>query len=202
MHGAKRAFDVAASLAGVILASPLFAGVALAVKADSPGPVFFRQERVGLGGRRFRIWKFRTMYVQQPAGSRRITVGADPRITSVGAFVRRYKLDELPQLFNVIAGDMSLVGPRPELPEYVESYPPRTREIVLSVRPGITDSASVEYRDESEILARAEDPEREYRDVVLPHKLALAERYVQSWSLWLDIRLIFATLAVLAKAKH
>lgn len=192
----KRVFDVLVAGLGLLLLSPLFLLVALAVRLDSPGPVFFSQERVGRHGRLFRIHKFRTMrHDEGGAGGAQITVGDDPRITRVGRWLRRAKLDELPQLIDVLAGSMSLVGPRPEVPRYVALYPAATREKVLSVRPGITDPASIEYRDESEQLARAADPEHEYLHVVMPRKLRLAEAYVERASLGTDLRLILRTLA-------
>ncbi len=191
----KRVFDLVGAGAGLLLLSPLLLLIALAVRLDSPGPVLFRQERVGRGGRTFRIHKFRTM--RHGAAGAAITVGADARITRVGAFLRRHKLDELPQLIDVLQGSMSLVGPRPEVPRYVALYPQAVREKVLSVRPGLTDLASIEYRDESEQLARAADPEHEYVHVVLPRKLALAQAYVEQASLATDLRLIARTLAVL-----
>ncbi len=187
-------FDLLVAGCGLLLLGPLFLLVALAVKADTPGPVFFRQERVGRHGRLFRIHKFRTMRHGAPGAT--ITVGADPRITRVGSWLRRAKLDELPQLIDVLAGSMSLVGPRPELPRYVALYPSALRDKVLSVRPGITDPASIAYRDESEQLARAADPEHEYLHVVLPRKLRLAEAYVERASLVGDIGIILRTLAV------
>ena len=147
--------------------------VAALIRWDSPGPVFFRQERVGRFGRPFRIHKFRTMRVNaEQAGQ--LTVGADVRITRIGAFLRAHRLDELPQLIDVFLGDMSLVGPRPEVPRYVAHYPAALRDVVLSVRPGITDPASLRFRNESEQLAAAADPEREYIEVILPAKLACA----------------------------
>jgi len=191
----KRVFDLVGAGAGLLLLSPLLLLIALAVRLDSPGPVLFRQERVGRGGRTFLIRKFRTM--RHGAAGAAITVGADARITRVGAFLRRHKLDELPQLIDVLQGSMSLVGPRPEVPRYVALYPEAVRDKVLSVRPGLTDLASIEYRDESEQLARAADPEHEYVHVVLPRKLALAQAYVEQASLATDLRLIVRTLAVL-----
>ncbi len=191
----KRAFDLAASALGLIVLAPLFAAIAVAIVLDSPGPVFFRQERVGRHGQPFRIHKFRTMRHDAPGSA--ITVGADPRITRIGAFLRRSKLDELPQLIDVLRGRMSLVGPRPELARYVARYPADVRERVLSVRPGMTDLASLQFRDESELLARASDPEREYREVVLPAKLRLALEYVDQASLAGDLRVIGRTLRVL-----
>lgn len=192
---AKRIFDLLAAGLGLLLLSPLLLATALAIRLDSPGPVFFRQERVGRGGRSFRIHKFRTM--RHGAGGALITVGEDARITRVGAFLRRTKLDELPQLIDVLRGTMSLVGPRPEVPRYVALYPSALREKVLSVRPGLTDLASIEYRDENALLARAADPEREYVETVLPAKLQLAADYVDRRTLALDLRIIVRTLRVL-----
>lgn len=194
---AKRAFDIFCALLGLALLAPLLLVLALWIKLDSPGPVFFRQQRVGRRGRLFLIHKFRTMRVDN-AGPQ-ITVGADPRITRSGAWLRRYKLDELPQLWDVLRGAMSLVGPRPEVPKYVALYPEELRRLVLSVRPGITDPASLRYRNESERLAAAADPEREYIEVVMPAKLALAADYVREASLGGDLRLILSTLAALRR---
>lgn len=193
---AKRMFDLAIAGLGLLLLCPLLLLIALAIKLDSPGPVFYRQERIGRGGRPFRIHKFRTM--RDGAAGAQLTVGADARITRVGAVLRRSKLDELAQLIDVIEGTMSLVGPRPEVPRYVAMYPAALRDKVLSVRPGITDIASLEYRQESELLARAADPEREYVEVVMPAKLKLAAAYVDQASLATDLRLILRTLGVLA----
>jgi lipopolysaccharide/colanic/teichoic acid biosynthesis glycosyltransferase len=195
----KRTFDLLCTLSGVLLLSPLFLLVACAVKLDSPGPVFFRQQRVGRHGRLFRIWKFRTMAVAQDGNAPRITTEGDRRITRFGQYLRRYKLDELPQLFNVAAGDMSLVGPRPEVPEYVALYPAELREIVLSVRPGITDLASIEFSDEQSRLAGAADPHECYVKEILPKKLTLYRQYVEDWSLLLDLKLIVRTLVKLVK---
>ncbi len=197
---AKRLFDLLLSSLGLLALAPLLGLIALCVKLDSPGPVMFRQERVGRFGQPFRIHKFRTMRHVVPGQASQglqITVGADRRITRVGHFLRASKLDELPQLLDVWLGDMSLVGPRPEVPRYVAHYPEALREKVLSVRPGITDIASIEYRDESSVLARAADPEQAYIHEVLPHKLALAAQYVDQSSLWLDVRLIARTVAAI-----
>jgi lipopolysaccharide/colanic/teichoic acid biosynthesis glycosyltransferase len=191
---AKRAIDLLIAAAGLLLLAPLLLVVGLAIKLDSPGPVFFRQERVGKNGRPFRIFKFRTMREQPADPPVQITVGADPRITRVGAFLRRTKLDELAQLIDVLRGTMSLVGPRPEVPRYVALYPADLRAKVLSVRPGITDPASLAYRDENSLLARAADPEREYVEVVMPAKLRCAAAYVDNMSLGADLRLMVATL--------
>ena len=194
----KRLFDLVCSSLGLLVLAPVFLLMALAIKLDSPGPVFYRQERVGRFGQPFRIHKFRTMR-HDPAGQGlQITVGADRRITRVGGLLRRTKLDELPQLIDVWLGTMSLVGPRPEVPRYVAHYPVELRDKVLSVRPGITDIASIEYRDESQVLAQAADPEQAYIQQVLPHKLALAASYVDQASVWLDIKLILRTIAAIA----
>lgn len=190
----KRLFDVLGAAVGLVLLSPLLIGIALWIKLDSRGPVFFRQHRVGRYGEPFQIHKFRSMREDAPLVGPQITVGADPRITRAGRFLRRTKLDELPQLLDVLAGTMSLVGPRPEVPRYVAMYPPAVRDKVLSVRPGITDPASIEYRDESTLLARAADPERVYIEQVMPAKLRYAAEYVDRMSLLNDVRLIGATL--------
>jgi len=193
----KRGFDVLASLAGLVLLSPVLAVVALAIKLTSPGPVFFRQERVGRGFRRFEILKFRTMVPDAPKLGGQLTAGEDPRITRVGRLLRKIKLDELPQLINVVKGDMSFVGPRPEVPRYVEIFRDDYREL-LTVRPGITDLASLKYRDESEVLGRSSDPETTYVEQVLPEKIALGKQYLRRSSLWFDVGLIFKTLFRLA----
>lgn len=193
----KRPFDLLASAIGLLLLSPLLLGIAAWIKRDSPGPVFFRQERVGLHGEPFRIYKFRSMRVDN--SGLQITVGADHRITRSGHFIRAYKLDELPQLVNVFRGDMSLVGPRPEVPRYVAEYPPAIRDLVLSVRPGITDLASVRYRSESTLLAQSSDPEQTYLQEVLPAKLALCEQYVRERSFLLDLKIIAMTIGIMFK---
>lgn len=192
----KRLFDIAAALAGLLLLAPLFVLVALRIKLDSPGPVFFRQQRVGHHGKLFSIYKFRTMTVVT-AETAQLTVGRDSRITRAGQFLRHYKLDELPQLINVLQGAMSLVGPRPEVPRYVACYPPEVRVIVLSVAPGITDWASILYREESAILGRAADPERAYLETILPAKLEYYVRYVRERNFWSDLRIIFSTLSAI-----
>lgn len=192
----KRAFDVLASALGLALLWLPGLVVAALIRWDSPGPVFFRQERVGRFGRPFRIHKFRTMRVNaEQAGQ--LTVGADVRITRIGAFLRAHRLDELPQLIDVFLGDMSLVGPRPEVPRYVAHYPAALREVVLSVRPGITDPASLRFRNEAEQLAAAADPEREYIEVILPAKLACAADYAQHASFVTDVGVLLRTLKVL-----
>jgi len=195
----KRLFDLVLSTLGLLVLAPLLLLMALAIKLDSSGPVFFRQERVGRFGQPFRIHKCRTMRHDPASKGPQITVGADSRITRVGGFLRRTKLDELPQLIDVWVGSMSLVGPRPEVPRYVAHYPVALREKVLSVRPGITDIASIEYRDESAVLARATDPEYAYIHEVMPHKLALAASYVDQASVWMDVRLIWRTVMVIVR---
>jgi len=194
---AKRVFDIVVAAVALLLLAPLLVLVALAVRLDSPGPVFFRQERVGRHGVPFRIHKFRTM-VHGAAGPP-LTVGADGRVTRSGRFLRRTRIDELPQLLDVLQGTMSLVGPRPEVPRYVALYPPALRERALAVRPGITDPASLEFIDEGERLARAADPEREYVDVILPEKLRRAADYADRATLWSDLGVLLRTLARLVR---
>ena len=192
---AKRLLDFSAALLGLLLLAPAFGLIAAAIKLESRGPVFFRQERVGRHGRPFRIFKFRTMAAGTVAAAGpQITVAGDTRVTRVGAWLRRFKLDELAQLIDVLRGTMSLVGPRPEVPRFVEHYPPEWRERLLSVRPGITDFASVRFRDEGELLAGSVDPEREYIEVVLPAKLQYALDYVDNPTLGTDLRVLGLTL--------
>jgi lipopolysaccharide/colanic/teichoic acid biosynthesis glycosyltransferase len=195
----KRLFDLIVALGGLFVFGLPMLAIAFWIRLDSRGPVLFRQTRVGRGGRPFSIHKFRTMVADAPARGPAITVGADPHITRAGAWLRRSKLDELPQLLDVLAGDMSIVGPRPEVPQYVALYPPGLREQVLSVRPGITDPVSLHFADEGELLARAADPEREYREVILPAKLREAAGYASRATLWSDLVVIGRTLALLAR---
>lgn len=195
----KRFFDFFLSCIGLLLLAPVFLLIALAIKLDSPGPVFFRQTRVGKYGKLFSIHKFRSMTVDAPSKGLQITVGADVRITRVGCFLRKYKLDELAQLIDVFKGTMSLVGPRPEVPFYVDFYPDEIRKIVLSVKPGITDLASIEYKNENEILSKSDDPQRTYVNDVLPIKLQYYVDYVQNRSLFGDLKIIFATLLAIFK---
>jgi lipopolysaccharide/colanic/teichoic acid biosynthesis glycosyltransferase len=192
---AKRLFDLLGAVLGLLLLSPLLLVVALWVKLDSAGPVFFRQERVGRFGRPFSIHKFRSMRTDAAGPS--LTVGDDPRITRAGRWLRRTRVDELPQLIDVLRGDMSLVGPRPEVPRYVAHYPPGLRERALAVRPGITDPASLQFIDEAAQLARAADPEREYIERILPAKLQRAADYAERASLASDVALLWRTLRVL-----
>ena len=189
----KRTFDFLASSLGLCLLSPLFLLVAIAIRLESPGPVFFRQDRVGKDGENFLIYKFRSMVANASEIGPLITTAGDARITRVGRFLRRTKLDELPQLLNVWRGEMSLVGPRPEVPTYVALYNERQRE-VLSVRPGITDPASIAYADEEEILGEASDPARVYVEEVLPRKLELNLQYIEKMSLHYDVWVIWKTI--------
>ena len=193
----KRAFDLTVAFAGLLCLSPVFLAVAVLVKLDSDGPVFFTQERIGRGFRPFRILKFRTMVRDAPQKGRSITCGRDPRITRVGRVLRRLKLDELPQLVNVVKGEMSVVGPRPELRQYVETFR-RDYEEILTVRPGLTDQASLKFRDEAGFLARFQNPEAAYLTEVLPAKVELGKQYARSASLAVDIALVFKTLAALS----
>lgn len=192
----KRVFDVVASTVGLVLLSPLMALIALAIKIDSRGPVLFRHKRVGLGFQEFRVLKFRTM--RNDAEGPQVTFDGDRRITRVGRVLRKSKLDELPQLVNVVRGEMSLVGPRPEVAEWVMAHR-KHYERILSVRPGITDPASIEYRREDRILAQASDPERVYAEEILPHKLELSAAYAECRTLRGDIRIILRTIM---GAKH
>jgi lipopolysaccharide/colanic/teichoic acid biosynthesis glycosyltransferase len=193
----KRLFDVVVALGGLALFGLPMLVVAAWVRLDSPGPVFFRQERVGRHGKAFRIHKFRTMSVDAERRGPQLTVGADARVTRAGRLLRANRLDELPQLLDVLAGDMSLVGPRPDVPRYVDLWPPALRERVLAVRPGITDPASLKFRNEATLLANAADPEREYVDVILPRKLALAADYADRASLWTDLAVLGRSVGVL-----
>jgi lipopolysaccharide/colanic/teichoic acid biosynthesis glycosyltransferase len=191
----KRLLDLLFSVAALLLLAPLFVLIAAWIRIESSGPAFFRQERVGRGGRLFRIHKFRTMRPQVDAKAVWLTVGADPRITSAGAFLRKYKIDELPQLIDVFLGRMSLVGPRPEVPRYVARYPANTRDLVLSVRPGITDNASIEFFEEGRLLAESDDPEKTYLEEILPRKLELYTRYVRERSTTGDLLIIVRTIS-------
>lgn len=190
----KRSMDVAGSALGVVVLSPVLLALGVLIKLDSPGPVFFRQVRVGKGGAPFRIWKFRSMRSDAESAGPGITVGGDPRVTRIGRFLRATKLDELPQLFNVLRGEMSLVGPRPEIPAYVELYDAAQRS-VLEARPGITDPASLHYRDEEAVLAAAEDPHSYYRDVVMREKISLNLAYRKEATVFSDLGLILRTVA-------
>jgi lipopolysaccharide/colanic/teichoic acid biosynthesis glycosyltransferase len=188
----KRVFDIIVAAAGILVLFPLLILTALLIKLDSPGPVLFKQQRMGTGFRPFWIYKFRTMR-KSPENGPKITIGNDPRITRVGRFLRQTKLDELPQLINILRGEMSIVGPRPEVPQYVQLYQKEYQEI-LTIRPGLTDLASLKYRDEAALLAKAENPEQEYLTRILPDKISLAKDYLQRASFFFDLRLILKTI--------
>ena len=191
---AKRLFDIFLSAIGLLVLMPLFVVIALWIKIDSTGPVFFRQERVGRYEKIFRIHKFRTMTTQAAMSGPPLTVGNDVRTTLCGRFLRQHKLDELPQLIDVLRGDMSLVGPRPEVPRYVAHYSAEEKATVLSVRPGITDFAAIAFRDENVLLGRSDNPERDYLEKILPVKLTHYRKYVNERTFRLDLWLIFATI--------
>ena len=189
----KRLFDILVSLTAIILLFPIMIVIGIAIKLDSSGPVIFKQPRTGRFGKVFNVWKFRTMVVDAEKLGRQITVGNDSRITKIGAFLRKYKIDELPQLINVFKGDMSLVGPRPEVPRYVNMYTEEQRR-VLDVKPGITDLASIRYRDENELLGQAENPDEFYINTIMPDKLALNLEYINKSNVFYDIYIIIETI--------
>lgn len=200
MRKSKRVFDLCIAVPGLVLLAPLFLIIALLIKLDDGGPVFFLQERVGYRGRRFKIWKFRTMYVgAEQKGS--LTVGSDPRITRVGRWLRKWKLDEFPQLINVILGEMSLVGPRPEVPKYVALYG-EAELPVLNLVPGITDPASIAFRNESDVLATAEDPERVYVQFLMREKIRLNLEYAKRATIWTDFLVILRTFLAILGVDH
>lgn len=192
----KRLFDIIASCFGILLLSPVLIVVSILIKLDSKGPVFYRQVRVGRYNKDFRIYKFRSMRVGADKGSLVTIGGRDPRITRSGYFIRKYKIDELPQLINVFLGDMSLVGPRPEVRHYVNYWTSEQMK-VLNVRPGITDPASIKFRNENELMEKAYDPEDYYINVIMQEKIKLYLEYVDKASFWYDIKLIFKTFKVI-----
>ncbi|WP_270641863.1 sugar transferase [Paraclostridium sordellii] len=194
----KRIFDITASVVGLVILSPIFILISIFIKLDSRGPVFFRQIRVGLNKKEFKIFKFRTMVNDAEVKGRQITVGNDNRITNVGYFIRKYKIDEFPQLINVLKGEMSLVGPRPEVPSYVELYD-EEQEQVLMVKPGITDYASIEFRNENEILGNSLNPEEEYIENIMPMKIGLNLKYINEISVLTDVKIILNTLVCIIK---
>ena len=191
----KRLFDLFWASVGLLFLWPVFLLVAVLIKLEDRGPVFFRQQRIGQGGRLFRMWKFRTMIVDAEQLGRSITVGQDPRITEVGRWLRRFKLDELPQLLNVWIGNMSLVGPRPEVAKYVDLYSQEQRR-VLELKPGITDLASVKYRRESELLAESHDPDQTYVQEIMPEKIRINLEYAAKATVWGDFRVVMLTLGL------
>ena len=196
----KRLFDIVASGIGLILLSPLFLILAIWIKLDSEGPVFYRQVRVGFHNHEFRIFKFRSMRVGADKGSLVTIGGRDPRVTRSGYLIRKFKFDELPQLINVFMGDMSLVGPRPEVRHYVDYWTPEQMH-VLDVRPGITDPASIKFRNENELMEQAEDPEEFYIEVIMQEKIKLYLEYVEKHNFWYDLGLIFMTFWVIVKER-
>lgn len=193
----KRIFDITLSLFGLIILLPFMLIIAILIKIDSKGPVFFKQIRVTKNGKEFKIFKYRTMKVGSDKYSQ-ITVGKDGRITKLGSFLRKYKLDEIPQLINVLIGDMSLVGPRPEVPKYVALYTDEQKEI-LKVRAGITDYASIEFSDENDLLASEEDPEKAYIEKIMPKKIELNKKYLSEISILTDIKIILLTIKKILK---
>jgi lipopolysaccharide/colanic/teichoic acid biosynthesis glycosyltransferase len=190
----KRLFDIIISLLGLIITLPLFLVIAVAIKLTSPGPVFYRGERIGKGGKPFRMFKFRTMVVGADKIGGPSTPADDPRLTKIGLFLKKYQLDELPQLIDVLRGKMSLVGPRPEVKMYVDMMTEEEKKTILSVRPGMTDLASLWDFHEAEILRGAEEPEKEYREKIRPTKLKLQQEYVKTRSFWLDLKIIIRTI--------
>ena len=193
----KKIFDLIIVVPGVLVLWPIFLVIGVWIKFDSRGPIFFRQGRVGKSGCLFKIFKFRTMVVNAESLGAKVTVGQDPRITRSGIFLRKYKLDELPQLINVLLGDMSLVGPRPEVPEFVKYWPEESRKLVLSVPPGITDFASIYFRDENAMLEGVKNPVEKYINDIIPIKLRYYTKYVDECSIFLDIKLIVKTIQVI-----
>jgi lipopolysaccharide/colanic/teichoic acid biosynthesis glycosyltransferase len=191
----KRAFDFVFALFALLLLSPLLIVISILIKLESSGPVFFRQERVGLGQKIFCIHKFRSMIQNAENFGLGLTVGNDSRVTRCGSFLRKYKLDELPQFLDVLYGYMSVVGPRPELPRYVEKYPPEKREKIFLLKPGMTDLASLRFKDENKILDLSIDPEKTYIQEILPIKISYYEEYVKSSGFLLDIKIIFSTIS-------
>ena len=194
----KRLFDIVASGIGLLILSPILLIIAIWIKLDSKGPVFYRQVRVGWHNKDFRIFKFRSMRVGADKGSLVTIGGGDPRVTRSGYWIRKFKLDELPQLINVFIGDMSLVGPRPEVRHYVDYWTPEQMH-VLDVRPGITDPASIKFRNENELMEKADDPEKYYIEVIMQEKMKLYLEYVNNHSFWGDIGLIFKTFWTIIK---
>lgn len=194
----KRFFDIVLSLIGIIVLIPVYIIIAIAISLDSKGGVIYRQKRIGRNSVPFDVLKFRTMRPDSFSKGA-LTVGdRDPRVTKVGYFLRKYKLDELPQLFNVLLGDMSFVGPRPEVEKYTKLYNEEQKK-VLSVRPGITDNASIKYRNESELLAKSQNPEQTYIDVIMPEKLTINLDYIEDNNVFKDIKIIFDTFSAIVK---
>jgi len=190
----KRLFDIIFSLLGLIISSPSLLIFSILIKKESPGPAFYRGQRVGKGGEVFKIFKFRTMVLNADKIGGPSTSADDPRLLKIGKFLKRYQLDELPQFINILRGEMSFVGPRPEVPQEVATYDEETKKIILSVKPGLTDLATLENVHEGEILRGAKDPHKAYRRLIQPKKLKLAREYVKTRSFWLDIKIILKTI--------
>jgi lipopolysaccharide/colanic/teichoic acid biosynthesis glycosyltransferase len=198
----KRLFDIVFSFCGLTLLSPIFVMMALLIKIGSPGPIFFLQERMERNGKKFKLIKFRSMHICPAQEKKGFNPGDDARVTRLGKFIRKTKIDELPELINVLKGEMSIIGPRPEVLRYVKIYPDKFNKI-LSVRPGLSDFASIKYRDEEKILSNQSDPERFYIETILPDKLRLAQQYVDAISFQTDMKIIFETLKeVLGKQRR
>ena len=195
----KRIFDIFLSSFALLIVIPFFLIIALAIIFDSKGGVFFLQERVGYKLKKFKIIKFRTMYISKEKNKNLLTIKNDSRITKVGTFLRRFKIDELPQLVNVLKGDMSFVGPRPEVAKYVDFYPKKSIELIFKVKPGITDMASIKFRNESQMLLNSNDPESYYKKYVLPEKIKYYEEYAKSNNIFLDIIIILKTFFIVLR---
>jgi len=195
----KRLFDIVSSTAGLLIVSPIFLYVICLIKKESPGPIFYRAQRVGKGGKLFTMYKFRTMVVNADKIGGPSTAADDPRLTKIGLFLKKYQLDELPQLINIIKGDMSLVGPRPEVKMYVDMMTDEEKSVILSVRPGITDLASLWNFHEAEVLKGSADPEKTYMEKIRPEKLRLQQEYVKTSSFLLDVKIILKTIIKIFK---
>lgn len=193
----KRSFDLFSSFMALVIISPLIIIISIAIKISSRGPILFKQVRIGKNEIPFKILKFRTMIVDAEKKGLQITIGErDPRVTKIGYYLRKYKLDELPQLWNVLVGEMSVVGPRPEVPKYVNLYT-HAQKKVFEVRPGITDMASIQFRDENELLRQYDDPEKAYIEKIMPQKLDLNLKYINDRSFFIDLKIIFKTLSII-----
>jgi lipopolysaccharide/colanic/teichoic acid biosynthesis glycosyltransferase len=190
----KRIFDIVFSFFGLILVSPILLTVSILIKKESPGPAFYFGERIGKGGRAFRMYKFRSMVMNADKIGGPSTAADDPRLLKIGKVMKKYQLDELPQFINILKGEMSFVGPRPEVPSEVATYDEETRKIILSVKPGLTDLATLENVHEGEILKGEKDPHEAYRRLIQPQKLKLAKEYAKTRSFWLDIKIILKTI--------
>ena len=194
----KRMFDIVFSILGIILVLPLLIIVSILIKLTSDGPIIFKQKRIGQYGKKFDIYKFRTMIKNSESKGAKITIGKDPRITNIGFILRKYKIDELPQLFNILKGEMSFVGPRPEVEKYVEIYK-KEYENILKIKPGITDLASIKYSNENDILANKENPENYYINNIMKEKINLNNKYLEKIGIKNDVKIIFKTIVKCVK---